>query len=92
LEFKRDFDFRSARTRRGRENRGFANIAGAQVQHDGTRRDRRIIALPTDGKACRGAWPELPMIAATIAMLGDPRGIMTPSRRRLHGARKKIHA
>jgi len=32
------------------------------------------------------------MIAATIAMLGDPRGIMTPSRRRLHGARKKIHA
>jgi len=32
------------------------------------------------------------MIAATIAMLGDPRGIMTPSRRRLHGARTKIHA
>ena len=35
LEFKRDFDFRPARVHRDRKNRGFANIAGAQVQHDG---------------------------------------------------------
>jgi hypothetical protein len=45
LEFKRDFDFRPARSRRDRKNRGFANIAGAQVQHDGTSCGDLIVAL-----------------------------------------------
>jgi hypothetical protein len=35
LEFKRDFDFRRAQTVPVLKNRGFANIANAQVQHDG---------------------------------------------------------
>jgi hypothetical protein len=35
LEFKRDFDLRRAQTVPILKNRGFANIANAQVQHDG---------------------------------------------------------
>jgi len=36
LEFKRDFDFLTGTwEHRGPKNRGFANIAGAHVQHDG---------------------------------------------------------
>jgi hypothetical protein len=35
LEFNRDFDFQRVRVAPARQNRGFANIARAQVQHDG---------------------------------------------------------
>lgn len=37
MEFKRDFDFGAAPVKPARQNRGFANMARAQVQHDDAR-------------------------------------------------------
>ncbi|MBB5045518.1 hypothetical protein HNR60_000247 [Rhodopseudomonas rhenobacensis] len=57
LKFKRDFDFKPIRVNRLRKNRGFANIARAQVQHDaaGLRRLGRGLLVARDLTAARSA-------------------------------------
>jgi hypothetical protein len=54
LELKRDFDFRPAQERLALKNRGFANIARQQVQHDGRSR-RHVVALAFQASRTRFA-------------------------------------
>jgi hypothetical protein len=66
LEFKRDFDFRPTRECPPLKNRGFANIANAQVQHDG----KPLIASSDHSRTCplsEVREASKPMIAAVLA-------------------------
>jgi hypothetical protein len=69
LEFKRDFDFQQAPAVPVLKNRGFANIANAQVQHDGNVIARLI--------AARSAHH----LGAALRAMAAPAGMASPTSR-----------